>query len=394
VKGEVFLRARGIIVLAFVISLAAAMGCGSGGGGGAGTGKAVEAGLLPASRPFYMAMTPLQHDITVESFAEAFETVDEHCDMIAHHFDSGIPWPEALDGLAYHENVENELKFREAKTGREQKVYLAIAPLDTSREELARYWGESPGMERQGEWASKSFDDPEVIAAYLNFCRDMIGRFHPDYFNYGVEANLKWEDANDPRFEQFLVFAREVYTALKDEYPAMPVFVSLIKVERNDSDEQASIDRRLLAYSDMVAVSTYPFLPASSGSDRADPADLPEDWFSSMAGLAPAKPFAVAETAYIAEDLVLPELGLDIRGSEDWQASYVRFLLEECAELRGEFVVWFVPRDYDRRSEYMQGLPDVPELVYVWRDCGLLDGDGNARESLGIWDAWLELPRD
>gem|GEM_PF-4384341 len=42
----------------------------------------------------------------------------------------------------------------------------------------------------------------------------------------------------------------------------------------------------------------------------------------------------------------------------------------------------------------MRGMPGVPELVHVWRDCGLLDGGGNARESLEIWDAWLDLPRE
>lgn len=383
---------RRITPFVIIISLALAVfGCGSG-GDATGTGDGTEVASPPVNRSFYMAMTPLQHDVTVEAFAEAFEIVDEHCDMIAHHFDKGIPWPEARDGLPYHDNVENELRFRVARTKERQEVYLAIAPLAINREELAGYWGEGAGMERPGEWASKTFDDPEVIAAYLDFCRDMIGRFQPDYFNYGVETNMKWQGADDPRLEKFLVFAREVYTTLKNEYPDLPIFISLAKVERHDDDEQVRINQRLLAYSDLVAVSTYPFLPPSSDGDEANPGDLPQDLFSSMAGLDAGKLFAVAETGYIAEDLVLPELGLDIRGSEPWQADYVRFLLDEGERLDGEFVVWFVPRDYDRRSDYLKGIPGFPALIHVWRDCGLIDDEGNARESLEIWDMWLELP--
>ena len=59
------------------------------------------------------------------------------------------------------------------------------------------------------------------------------------------------------------------------------------------------------------------------------------------------KPFAITETGYIAENLDLPELGIYQEGRSEWQAFYVRQLMEELRRLDTEFVVWFVSRDHD-----------------------------------------------
>lgn len=41
-------------------------------------------------------------------------------DLIAHHFDSGVPWPEAYKGLSYHQNVERDIKYRVKRLRKEQ----------------------------------------------------------------------------------------------------------------------------------------------------------------------------------------------------------------------------------------------------------------------------------
>ena len=133
-----------------------------------------------------------------------------------------------------------------------------------------------------------------------------------------------------------------------------------------------------------MAVSSYPYV------EQADPGELPQDWFSQMQDLAPDKPFAVAETGYIAQDLVLVQYGVEIQGTDEWQADYVRFLFDKANELQAEFIVWFVSRDYDLAWERVGA--GVDEIFKLWRDTGLLDGDGNGRPSLQIWDEWLGLP--
>lgn len=123
-----------------------------------------------------------------------------------------------------------------------------------------------------------------------------------------------------------------------------------------------------------------------------DPNDLPADWFSCMADLAPEKPFAVAETGYIAEDLVMKKYGVNIKGRETWQAEYAKILLNESNNLNAEFIVWFVPRDYDRGWEQLESM-GWEVFFKTCCDTGLIDGNGNPRLSLRIWDAWLGLPK-
>ncbi|MGD2073211.1 MAG: hypothetical protein PVG65_06965 [Candidatus Thorarchaeota archaeon] len=343
------------------------------------------------TRSFYMSMTPHPYDYVPEATNETYAFVNTHTDMICHHFDNGIPWPEAYEQTEYHSAVEGDLDFRVKKLQKNQPVYLAIAPLHSDRYSMALYWGESSQMERPGEWKGKEFDDPQVITAYINFCTDLIERFDPLYMNYGVEVNGNWRSESDPHFQKFLIFSQQVYTALKETYPDLPIFISLMKTTGKLTESQKIINTLLLQYSDYVTVSSYPFGIIAGGAP-GHPDNLPRDWFSSMAALAPEKPFAVAETGYNAEDLIIPEYNWDIEGKEEWQAAYVIFLLEEMNRLDAKFVVWFVSWDYDLAYERIESM-DFPPWVKIWKDCGFLDEEGTPRQSLGIWDAWLQLER-
>ena len=345
------------------------------------------------TRSFYMGMTPHPHDYTLEGVDEAYNILRNHTDIVAHHFDDGIPWPEAYEKRSYHPNVEEELNGRVKRLKNDQKVYVALAPLYSDRYSLAGYWGKESNMERPGEWKNRSFDDFEVVTAYTNFCRDLIDRFDPDYFNYGVEVNKNWKGVTDSNFIKFLQFAEKVYKTLKREYPDLPIFVSLIKDSVDMSETQIKINKKVLQFSDYVAVSTYPFWTLEYAPDTADPSDLPENWFSAVAALAPEKPFCIAETGYIAEDLIIDAYSITIKGRADYQAEYVKFLLEEMDTLDAEFVVWFVPRDYDLAWERLQDM-GFPPWGKIWRDCGFINENGNPRPALGVWDSWLQLKRE
>lgn len=71
----------------------------------------------------------------------------------------------------------------------------------------------------------KDFDDPDVITAYINYCRDMIKRFKPDYMAYWIEVHYV-ATKKPSQWPGFLKFAKEVYTTLKAENPSLPIFVS------------------------------------------------------------------------------------------------------------------------------------------------------------------------
>jgi hypothetical protein len=354
--------------------------------GGSGPGEA-------KSRSFYMAFTPLPYDFTLEARDYTYDKIHERVDMICHHFDDGIPWPEALEGKPYNPTVENELYDRQRRLRPGDKVYLALCPLDHDRKSLAKYWGATSNMELPPGWANKTFDDPDVITAYGNFLLDLIGRFGPDYVCFGAEVNGGFAE-NDPQLAAFEKFLKKVRDNVRARHPNVPLFLSfIIGGSGAEGTRQMNLARRFLKYSDYTAVSTYPFIEAAGGPrGDADPDNLPRNWFTKMHDLAPEKPYAVAETGYIAEDLVLQTYGIDIKGTEAWQEAYLRFLLQECNKLDAEFVVYFMVRDYDQGWERLKQ-QGFGEFYKMWRDCGLIDGSGDARPSLAVWDAWFGAGR-
>ena len=338
------------------------------------------------SRYFYLGFTPFPYDFTSGALVETYQLLPQNADIIAHHFDDGIPWPEALSGATYDQNITSGLDFRLAQLADYDAVYLALTPVNNTRDGLAKYWGEQSNLPLPEGWQELGFNHPNVVAAYINHCRYMIERFKPDYMAYGIEANLLYE-LNPSLFPDYLEMASRVYVALKAEYPDLPLFITIqIDSYHRNPDIQEPAIRQLLELSDMVAVSSYPY------TDYGDPDTMPSEWFSRVAALAPEKPFAIAETGFIAEDLHLSQRGIEITGTPQYQSEYIDFLLAEAEELQAEFVIWFVIRDYDLGWQLMESL-GVDELFKLWRDSGLLDGDGQSRPGLEVWRIWLARAR-
>jgi hypothetical protein len=337
---------------------------------------------VPASRPFYMGVTPWPHDFTREGINEAYTFIHDATDLNVHHFDDGIPWPEAFARTPYQPTVEANLRDRVARLRPDRKTYVSITP---AREHgLVGYWGTDSNMPLPRVWKEKAIDDPDVIRAYLDFCRDLIRRFHPDYMAYGIEVNTI---ATTPsRWAQFTSLAKAVYTALRAENPGLHLFVTLqADAYWEDESRQRAAVTQILPYTDYIAVSAYPYV-----SGHSDPATLPRDFFARLRDLAPDKPFVIAETAFTARDV--EAFGRRIPGREDWQNEYLAFVLQEAARLHAEFVVWFFYRDYDALWERIKFLGPSVELLKVFRNAGLLDGRGHDRPSTDTWRVWLRLP--
>ena len=230
--------------------------------------------------------------------------------------------------------------------------------------------------------------DPLVAKADLNFCREMIRRFRPDYLAYGIEVNqlvkvpAKWK--------KFVPFARDVYSALKKDFPQLPVCVTL-STDTALEAEQVTIQKRaineILPYTDLVAVTAIPYIKESN------PAKLPKNYFAQMAALAPQKPFAIAETAFLAEDVKVDVGPIHIErvGKAAWQADYLRFCFEEGARHNAKFIVWMLPRDPDILYEKLP--PLIRDILLPIKDTGLLDGEGKPRKSFELWSQWLKYAR-
>ncbi len=325
--------------------------------------------------PIYIGTTPSPYDFTLEAVEKTYMLIGEFGNLVSYHFDDGIPWPEALALRPYHDNVEGGINFRLSHLPDGHKVFLSLTPISTSRDGLAAYRGESDNLELPAEWKGKSFDDPDVIASYTNYCRYMIGRFNPDFMAYGIEVNML-ALRNPAAFEKYLILTEQVYNTLKAENPDLPLFLTIyVEDFFNNKVTQTDIINRLLPFTDYIAVSTYPFL------ELANPGDLPENWFSQLRDLAPAKPFAIAETGFIAEDFV--SYDVTIHGTEEWQAEYARFVVQESKRLNAQFIAWFCIKDSDLAWEKLN-VSGAGDTAKLFRDTGLINGNDEIRESYAI----------
>ena len=341
-------------------------------------------------RSYAMGFTPFPYAMTEEAYIDTWEVISTDGDMAALHFDGGVPWQEAYDETAYPTNFQNELDFSDGAVPFGHVRYVAVTPISDRRNGLALNRGEMPNESLPWPWNGYTFDDPEVIAAYKNHCEKMIDELDPDYFAYGIEVNsLNWLAPG--KWDAFVTLAAEIYPHLKMLYPDLPVFLTFqADAFHNYPTSQTAAIQEVLPYTDVVAVSGYPFTDPQL-DPLGDPLAVRADYFTALADLAPDKPFAVAETAWPAETIDDP-YWIEIPASEETQLQYLELLFAECDYLDALFICWFFPRDYDDVwEEYFQYDPEAA-LFRTWRDTGLYAGDGTERQALLSWRQTLARP--
>ncbi len=344
---------------------------------------------VPDQRSFYMGFTPFPYDITTSSLDTTYNNILANGDIVLIQLDNGVPWAQALNGKEFPPDLQH-LIARVRQLPRDSvKLYLAVTPADISSDSLAPYWSDE-GIENNlpWPWNTYSFDSAQVIKAYINYCKRLIDTLHPDYFAYAIRINAVFKN-NTPAFNSFMKLADTVYSRLKADYPDLPVFMTFQDQAINKTKaELLTVTRFLLKYSDWVAVSTFPFWQYQYPNRDANPQYFPNTWLEELHNLAPYKPFAVAETGYIAEDLSLPSYGVDIKATDQWQADYLQKVLIEAHKLDARFVIWYIFRDYDFLYERMD---NPPEYMKIWKDTGLENGLGFKRPSYYVWKQWQVL---
>lgn len=346
-------------------------------------------GAFAKDRPFFMGFTPFPYDVTTEAIDWTYQRVFEHGDFIAHHLDTGVPWPEALAGADFPPLVAHEIESRRLRTPASETIYLAITPLSQFRDGLAAYWSNQGAVPPPGPWARRGFDHPKVVEAYTAYCLRLIEALDPDYVAYGIEVDLL--AANDQEaFDDFKRLARKVYRKLKRRHPELPLLLTFTLGQPGEWETKKEVMKPLLPYTDLLAISTYPFLATGFGGN---PKRIPDDWFSRIRELDPDKSIAVAETSHAAENLEIESFGISIPGRKTWQKAYAKRLLREADELEMEFVVWFSVVDYDALWELAFAM-GAPEVFKAWRDTGLYDERLRKRPAARRWDRYLRRPRE
>lgn len=373
-----------LVTLLFFLSTSIFLGCGGGGSSASQDSPDID------QRSFAMGFTPWPYAATIPAVGDTYQKIHAHGDLITHHVDGGVPWPEAFAGQAtYHSEVEGDLSLRLSNTDAGKLVYLAVCPLNTQRNAPADYWEDGTNLPRPFPWSGYTFGDNELVVAYTNFLLNLIDRFQPDYCNYGIEAN-EYIHNNPHDAANLFGFLQHVYDNIKAVHPGLTLFIS-ITLKDPQSAEMALMRgyaAQISACTDLIGISTYGYV-FYGHADGGDPSNLPTDWLSQARLLAPGKPLAIAETGWIAQDMVIPFYGLNVTGSPQWQADYVQTLLEEADRLDAVFVTWFCMVDFDTLWNYTLG---QDPLARIWRDIGFYDETVQPRPALQPWDHWLAKP--
>lgn len=339
--------------------------------------------IIPAeTRNFYMGVTPWPGNFNFADLDIAYDFINNHCDIVSHHFDEGIPYEEAFNNQAMPTGLQQQVLYRNTKTNNDKKILLSVSALNLDRNQRAAYYNTSTvSASIQQQWMNKEFNDPTVITAYINYLNYLIAGFQPDYINFGVESNVDTFDAAE--FFKYKDFLSQVYASLKNSHPTIPLFTSFIV---NNSNQGFQYATQLLPYTDYIGISAYPFT-ALNGSltGETNPNTITANYFEKYINMA-NKPFCFAETAYIAEDLVVPFYGLNKQGNQEWQKAYLQKVLDLCQNYNAEFLIWFCSKDYDQGNLYLQQQGLYFDLLAIWQDTGLIDQDGNQRLSYSLWE--------
>lgn len=302
-----------------------------------------------------------------------------------------MPWAEAFSGAPFPDDFQKEVVGKAGVSPRGHVRYLAVSTLNKARDGLA----EAPGGRLPAPWSGYVLDHPDVIEAYGRYVERMIELYEPDYLAYVIEANM-FADNHAERWDELVALSEATYRRVKAAHPALPVFVTLQAewVHRAPAAQAAAIER-LLPFTDVIAVSSYPFIDAPNAADGGAPVanveSLDGRYFREIAELAADKPFAITETGWPAEDVDAP-YPVVLPGSPEAQRAYVERLIAEAEALDALFVVWFFTRDFDAQWEQVISTLAIAPTARIWRDNGLYDGDGVARPALVRWREALDVP--
>jgi hypothetical protein len=373
----------GIRALTLAVILAVALfACSDGGGGGGGPST-----VSPPDSYYYVGFTPFPYDLdSIDTVLDyVYGRIAADANIILHHFDDGIQWDKALTDEAFHANILTDWQVRKDRTPAGHRVFVAVTPINISRNGLAPYRSDTANQPLPSPWDTYAFNHPSVKTAYLNYCRRIIDFFSPDYFAMGIEVNLLMINAK-PSWPAFVELHQYVYGQLKTQYPSLAVFVSFTGLDlvsgwtyANHADQVTALSD-IIGYSDYFGLSLHP--QGSEFMVNKNPATVPSVAdFRTVFSLS-SKPIAVCETSWPAEPFTAYGGLVSVNGTPEQQALFFQNMFAAADQYDTEFVISFILRDYDALWQDL-GSPD--DLSKFWRDTGFYDENGNERPIPAVW---------
>ena len=275
----------------------------------------------------------------------------------------GVPWRELEAGTAPPAEWTARMQsLAAAARSANRPVFLSVTMLNGARERLAATTTIDAGKVKTDDSTSETCYDFATATdaaskrdAYLRYVELMVDTFSPAYLNVAVEVNLFFEKcpAASPALREVVNAA---YDAAKARRPSAVVFPS-IQIDHlygyskdscpDQTNSGACYDAAYTALAgmkrDRFAMSSYPYL-----SGIADPATIPEDWFTRGAARGKETPL-VAETGWLSTPLVAKTqngtCSQVMDQSNAHAAAYLTRVLADAERGGLDLVTWWSDRD-------------------------------------------------
>jgi len=338
--------------------------------------SACENGAIPSKLGF----SPWPPDLTIAAIERGYDFIAKNGTIIAHHLDNGIPWDAALNGTNYPQHLLDDWDYRLSQTQADMDIFLSISPMSDDRSSLAPYWGDGGGnLPLPANWQGRTFDDPDVIAAFTNYALAAVERFQPEYMAIGIESNNLISNAPE-RWPAYLRLNAAVYGAVKAKHPNLPVF-STVQYEHlrgieDDSMANAALQipavTELMRHSDMLVLSTYRYGFLHPNPPTPEYFDIAQSF---------GKPIAIGESGAMSKTIFLGAMPLP--ASKSSQLEFVDMILQNAETLNFAFVINWVNIDFDGT---LNALPkEVRAFAKPWVYTGLETFAGKPKPALAIW---------
>jgi hypothetical protein len=355
-----------------------------------GVGAPGPQGAPPRKRDYAMGFTVIPYDVTPEALQGTLDFVKSHSDLVSFNLtDGGVPWTEALADQPFPGGLED--KWREARNAvpAGYKVFIYLSPLNGEKNGLYSP-PEEPGKLPvvAAGWASRAFDDRNVVKAYANYCRRAVKAFQPNYVSIAHECT-RLIPSRPKSWDPFARFCKAVREEIRKESSNLSVGVTHV-LPLLWNQQIARVIKPSIKDMDFLGLSFFPYagIEAELHGGRALPQGrdqwvVPLRWARKFS----EKPIAICDTAYTTRDVTLVQNSLKLKGDPQVQREYVANLLELAQADDYLFVVWQLPVDCDRLA---LALPqEMQDFFRFFQHNGLASSDLKPKPALEVWDREL-----
>ena len=324
-------------------------------------------------RGFKMGFTSWPYNAQLGGQDSTYAFLDQYGDIYAEHIDDQIPWSAWINNTPLPQDFINNIQGRKGRRISTNELLVSVSPLNILRDDLANdFDGNPPSYD--------SLNQSDLVDAYFKHLDYIITELQPDHLVMAIEVNELLR--NSPNlWPEYVKMINAVRPLLKNKYPNLPLSesVTLHNLANNTTPaEVQEVSNYVNMNQDFASISFHPHL---GGMNDLSSYGLAFQTLKDNITL----PIAIVETSALAEDLIVPNLNVNISASPQFQKELLEELLLNAHQENYQFIIWWCHRDYDVLWQTFP--PSVKDLGQLWRDTGLLDEHGNQRSSFEVWTA-------